>query len=113
MVRAERLGVEQIPELQHDERGEEYREFMYMKVGTARQTVQEQCEQHGKECQAAEHDALGHAACDDKVGALARLLLHHLLRRRQRSQSQCGKGIHYDVNPQYLCNGERHLCSYH
>ena len=38
-----------------------------------------------------------------------RTVVHDTMRRRQRSQSQCSKSIHNEIDPQHLRDGERRI----
>ena len=49
---------------------------------------------------------------EDEVGLSAWLTLHHLGRRGQRGQGHGSKGVHDQVYPQYLRNGERQFGAY-
>ena len=79
MARAERLGVEQVPPLQHDKHGEEHRELAYGDLAPAVEPYQH-AEQGGEEQYAHRADGPRHVGVDDEVGLLAGLLVHHLVR---------------------------------
>ena len=108
MARAERLGVEQVPPLQHDKHGEEHRELAYGDLAPAVEPYQH-AEQGGEEQYAHRADGPRHVGVYDEVGLLAGLLVHHLVRRRQRCQRHGGEGVHDEVDPQYLGDGQRQL----
>ena len=111
---AQRLGIEQVPELQHHESSEEYREFMvlYTWVCTIFAIYQHRKHQD-EERDSAKENAVRHLARDDEIGLLARFLLHHLMRRRQRSECHSGKSIHNQIDPKNLRHRKRQLGAYH
>ena len=106
MAGTQHAGVEQVPPLQHDKDGEEHRQLHLVDSCNALE-IPQQREGDCEEQTADDADAVHHGGCDDKRVATARLLLHHLTRRRQRGQCHCGKGVHDEVHPEYLRDGQR------
>ena len=53
-----------------------------------------------------------HTPIDDEGILAARLLLHHFLAGRQRGQRHSRKGVHNQVYPKYLCDGQRQFRTY-
>ncbi len=68
--------------------------------------VLQQAEQEGHEQDAHAQNVPAHGAGDDVVRRLARRLLHHAFVRRQRGQGQRGEGVHDEVDPEHLRDGE-------
>ena len=112
--RLEGPGTEEIEEMGHHEDGEEERllvagqsvgrsEAHVEQVHEARDAgVLEDIEQHkeqDEEAAAHTQDIFIHRAGEDEGLAVSRLVPHHALRGRQRSQSHGGKGVHDEVHP--------------
>ena len=102
MVRAEYTGVEQVPELQHHEEGEEHGEVVRRHAFGRMVVVPQHAHQYDEEDDAHADDVPPHGARDDEVRALAGLFLHHVLAGRDGSQGQGGEGVHDEVHPQHL-----------
>ena len=119
---AEGLGVEQVPPLQHDERREEERHLMHVHACVchaatcpkhgASLTVEEEHHHREEQQQAHRENALRDGARYDEVGLSARLLQHHVMCGRQRSQRHGSKRVHDEVYPQNLRHGERQFGAY-
>ena len=80
----QRLGIEEVPELNHHEGGEEHGQFMHIYSALASAlAVNQQGKHNEEEDDAAEQNAETDTLVDDEIGCLARFLLHHLVRWRQ------------------------------
>ena len=80
----QRLGIEEVPELDHHEGGEEHGQFMHIYSTLASAlAVNQQGKHHEEEDDAAEQDTETDALVDDEIGCLAWFILHHLVRWRQ------------------------------
>ena len=80
----QRLGIEEVPELDHHEGGEEHGQLMHIYSTLASAlTLNQQGKQHEEEDDAAEQDAETDTLVDDEIGCLAWFILHHLVRWRQ------------------------------
>ena len=72
------LGVEEVPELQHHERGEEPCQLVPVYATLAIALAIEQEDEHGREeDKATPQDGFAHARSDDEVTLLARFVFHH------------------------------------
>ena len=71
--------------------------------------VLEEPEQHHHEGQTHAHDAMEHRLVDDISLAVTGLLVHHVLVGWQRGQGQCREGVHDEIHPQHLGDGQGRL----
>lgn len=72
------LGIEEVPELQHHERGEEPCQLVSVYAALTIALAIEQEDEHGREeDKATPQDGFAHAWSDDEVTLLAGLVFHH------------------------------------
>ena len=80
----QRLGIEEVPELDHHEGSEEHGQLMHIYSTLASAlAVNQQGKHHKEEEDAAEENTETDTLVDNEVGSLAWFLLHHLMRWRQ------------------------------
>ena len=119
---AEGAGVEEVEEMGHDEDGEQQGqligtdvllavELQVQEVGQAVDIGVLEHVEHGQQ-QEEEDNAhtrylAQHLPGEDGGPPVARFVLHHRLGRWQRCQGHGGKGVHDEVDPEHLCDGER------
>ena len=53
----------------------------------------------------------GHCSSYYEFMPVARFIVHHAFRRRERCERHCGEGVHDEIHPQHLSHGERTLCT--
>ena len=68
--------------------------------------ILQQAEQESDEQDAHAQDVSAHGAGDDVVRGFARRVLHHAFVRRQGGQRQRGEGVHDEIYPEHLSDGE-------
>ena len=122
-----RASVEEVPELKHHENRENVallrarKSFCCSKRESAKVGKRsdicvlkhiDQTNEDEEEQRTSADDASFHSGINDEGFAMAWTIFHHSFRRRKRSQSHSGKGVHDEIHPQHLRHSEWRICAH-
>ena len=107
LVGAIHASVEEVPELQPHKAGEEQRDVMSGGVATTfGGDVNDIGDKGRNEGYTEAENPLPHIGGNDKGYFITRRTIHHIVTGRLGSERESGEGIHNQVNPQHLGDGE-------